>query len=123
VQNIDPENRQLDAISRAIGKLEAYIQEFRDGHHTISELIKSNETNSCKRDDDLKNEFMGSLDRELGAIHDQVKDLSKRVGSLEEDRTHRRGAVSVGSWFVKNWPVAGILTALAAVVTWANDKI
>ena len=46
-----------------------------------------------------------------------------RIDALMRDKDRRDGATGLATWFWKNWPFAGIATALAAVVAWANGKL
>jgi hypothetical protein len=114
---------ELHEISRAIGNFEAYIQEFRSGSASLTELIKSNEKLSCERDAELKKDMHFKFDKEVADLAARITNLTTRLNAIDETRMRKEGAVSVGTWFVKNWPTATMMTFLGAFVAWANGLL
>lgn len=114
---------QLDEISKAIGNFESYAQEFRKGSNNLMDLIKANEKLSCERDAALKTDMHTKFDKEILDLSKQIDSMSTRLMFIEEARMRAQGIANLGSWFVKNWPLAGMVSALAGFVAWANGKL
>lgn len=72
-------------------------------------------------------EDVTKLELELGKakdiIHDELRKQAERVNTLEADKDRRDGAIGVWSWMGKNWPFAAMISALGAVIAWANGKL
>lgn len=74
-----------------------------------------------------KLDAVGRQTEPIKVLVEQVKDLrleqekhAFRLGVLEADKNRREGAIGLVAWLIKNWPVAAMLTALAAFVAFAN---
>ncbi len=46
-----------------------------------------------------------------------------RLAVLEADKHRREGAIGLVAWVSRNWPVAVIISAVAALVAWANGLV
>lgn len=114
---------QVDEISRSIGSFESYIKESRQSSADLTKLIIANESLSCKRDEDLKRDLHTKFDKEIENLVSRVNSVDARLIIIEASRMRTQGVVGVGTWFLKNWPIAGLLSLVMGIVAWANGKI
>lgn len=85
-------------------------------------IVKHNQNNASQKLDAVavvaatQTEMIHQMER----LESEVKAASSRIGVLEADKNRREGAIGLVAWISKNWPVMGILAALAAFVAFAT---
>jgi hypothetical protein len=114
---------QLDEISQAIGRVDAYVHEYRHGINNIAQQISAMELASEKRHTTLKLELKAELRESNEAIRTDLATIASRVAKLEEARLRHEGAVGVFAWFAQHWPFATVAAGLAAFIAWATGRV
>lgn len=125
---------KLDEISAAIGRVDAYVHEFRHGTNNLAQLINAGEIASEKRHlalkSDLTRQFEKGLDglrqdmvRGMEALRADLAGIDSRVIELERVRLRQEGQMSAWAWIIDKWPFGALAALLSAVIAWANGKI
>ncbi len=97
----------LDLIRRKQDTFDGSLREFGGDIHAISERTARLEE---------RNERFTRIENENARLAGQVE-------LLVADKNKRDGAIGAWSWLANNWPVAGLATALGALVAYANGLI
>ncbi|HEX8415123.1 MAG TPA: hypothetical protein VF637_14750 [Sphingomicrobium sp.] len=92
----------IDEMSRAIGRIDAYVHEFRHGTNNVSMKIDGLEVASAKRHDNLKIEVTSQIKQAVDAMRAEIAEVAKRVAALEAIEYRRAGATNFLSK-VPNW--------------------
>lgn len=114
---------KLDEISQAIGRVDAYVHEYRHGLNNIAQQINGMELASEKRHANLKVELTAQIDKGLDALRRDIIDVAARVAALEATHLRQEGAVSVWKWLGAHWPFAAVSAAILAAIAWANNRL
>jgi uncharacterized membrane protein len=125
---------QLDEISQAIGRVDAYVHEFRHGTNELKAMVNGAEVAAEKRHVTLKLELSSQLERGLDsvradmakgldALRADLRGIDNRVSDLEKTRIRQEAQISTWAWIIDKWPFAALAAVLSTVVAWANGKI
>lgn len=60
---------------------------------------------------------------ESNSVSDELAKVRTEVDELKEDKLRREGALSLSSWFFRNWPTVILLFILAGMILRVAGKI
>jgi hypothetical protein len=116
---------QLDEISQAIGRVDAYVHEYRHGIKNVTQMINGLDVASEKRHATLKIELSGEIDRGLTAlrvevtgVRNDIQAIAARVATLEAAHQRQTGARNVLGWALQSPLVGWVAAGLIAFLTW-----
>lgn len=102
----------LDEISQAIGELKAsakaterYVHDWR---HSVNNLTQ--------KVDGLGAEISRQIAATEARIGVRLDSMDRRISALEDDRSRREGALSVGNWIAKHGASIGAIVVGAVAV-------
>lgn len=108
------DNNAMREIYREIGEIKAIA---REGKHAAN--------NASQKVDALGSKFdtLAALVTRQGTLMEAKENHETRLCELEAYKHRQEGALGLGNWLLRNWPLTALIGLLAAIVMWANGKV